>query len=444
MRIWGPLVIGTALLLCSKLAVGQQPSVDANPDVAAEIQSLRSEVLELRRQVGSGLTAPQDLLPPPVDPQRILGTEAVRRGEFRGAFVIPDTDVSLRIGGYLRGDAMYDTGFVASGIQLFPATVALDGSALAARRGRTQLTGSQSRLNFDAQAKTDVGQLRGFIELDFLKDDTDPRMRHAFGEWRGENWGLIGGQTWSTFMDPGSLPSVIPETTAVGAIFSRQPQFRLTHRWNECTSFSIAIEQPVSNDFTVPNPVTDQRLERWPDVVARLRLARNEVGTLQIASLVRGIGFAEASDEEHFVTGWGVSITARRQLFSGPDNVRVGVVGGHGIGSYLTGLRGDLSAAAPDLDGFQTLGAIGSYGAYQHHWSEEFKSNLYYGYSHVESTPLMPNIAGKKHQNTGVNLIWSPRPTFGIGIEYTYVIREVRDGTTGDNHRVQFAIQFGP
>jgi len=165
MRIWGPLVIGTALLLCSKLAVGQQPSVDANPDVAAEIQSLRSEVLELRRQVGSGLTAPQDLLPPPVDPQRILGTEAVRRGEFRGAFVIPDTDVSLRIGGYLRGDAMYDTGFVASGIQLFPATVALDGSALAARRGRTQLTGSQSRLNFDAQAKTDVGQLRGFIEL---------------------------------------------------------------------------------------------------------------------------------------------------------------------------------------------------------------------------------------------------------------------------------------
>jgi hypothetical protein len=432
------------LLLCSKLAVGQQSIADTGPDVVAETPSLQSEVLELRREVESSFTAPRDLLPPPVDPQRILGTEAVRRGEFRGAFVIPGTDVSLRIGGYLRADAIYDTGFVASGIQLFPATVAIDGSALAARRGRTQLSGSQSRLNFDAQAKTDFGQLRGFIELDFLKDGSDPRMRHAFGEWRGENWDLIGGQTWTTFMDPGALPSVIPETTAAGAIFSRQPQFRLTRRWNECASFAIAIEQAVSNDFTLPNPLSDQRLERWPDFVARFRLVRKEVGTLQIASLVRGIGFVEASNEEHFVTGWGASITMRRQVFSGPDNIRAGVAGGHGIGSYLTGLRGDLSAAAPDLDGFRTLGAIGTYGAYQHFWSEEFRSSLYYGYTHVESTPLMPDTTGTQNQNTGVNLIWSPRPTFGIGIEYTYVIREVRDGTTGDNHRVQFAIQFGP
>jgi len=439
--IW---VQGLVVILLGAAPVhSQQAPLGSVDDVAGEIQELRNEIADLRNQIGRQATAATDLLPPPVDPQRLLWDDVVRAGNFRGAVLLPGTDISLRIDGYARGDVMYDTGFVGTGIQLFPTSIALDGSPQALRRGQTQLTGSQSRLSFDAQAKTDIGRLRGYVELDFLKDNTDPRLRHVFGEWKGEYDELLGGQTWSTFMDPAALPSVIPETTAAGAIFRRQPQFRYTRRITQGTSLAVAVENPLSTDFTLPDPATDARLARWPDFVARIRFEDPELGAIQLASLVRGIGYEDALGDEHFQTGWGVSMTGRLQV-ANMDNIRGGVAGGQGVGGYLAGLGGDLSAAGPDTDGFHTLGTIGVYLALQHFWTEHFRSTAYYGYSHVASTPLMPLTAGKDIHNGGINLMWSPRAGFGVGIEYAYGLREVRDGTSGDNHRIQFGVQFGP
>ena len=72
------------------------------------------------------------------------------------------------------------------------------------------------------------------------------------------------------------------------------------------------------------------------------------------------------------------------------------------------------------------------------------QSSFYYGYSDAESTPLMAATAADTIHNGGANLIWSARSGVGVGVEYAYAIREVRSGANGDNHRVQFAIQFGP
>ena len=263
------------------------------------------------------------------------------------------------------------------------------------------------------------------------------------GEWKFEDYDLIGGQTWSTFMDPATLPQALPETAQPGAIFRRQGLFRLTHRICDGLSMALALEDPSSDDFTFPDPVNDQPLERWPDFVSTLRLVDKEVGTIQIASLVRSIGFEDALGNETLRTGWGVALTSRLQL-SGKDNLRMGVTGGRGIGAYMLGLAAEQSAAGPDVDGFRTLGAVGAYVSLQHFFTEEIRTNMYYGLAHVESTPLMAATAGRELQNAAVNMIWSPRPGFGLGLEYNYNWRQVRNQTTGDNHRVQFTVQFGP
>ena len=427
----------------ASIAWSQPPDSISTVDPTGEIELLRSEVEELRRQIRTRTVQSTELAPPPVDPARFNSDSVVRAGDFRGAILLPGTDVSLRIDGYARLDSVYDTGFVGSGIRLFPATIALDGSPLAQRRGKTTLTGGQSRLSFDAQAKTELGLLRGYIELDFLKDDTDLRLRHIFGELRAGEFEVLGGQTWSTFMDPETLPQIVAISAPVGAIFRRPPLLRLTRKFSEGLSGAIAIEDPATRDFTLPDPDNDQFLQRWPDFVARMRLVNQDRCAFQVASLVRGIGFEEIAGRERLRTGWGLSATGRINLNDGND-IRMGVAGGRGIGSYLSGIALDFSAAGPDVGGFRTLGAIGAFGALQHHWTERWQSNLYYGYSNVESTPLMPSIAGDTTHNGGVNLIWSPRPGCGVGLEYTYGLREVRSGITGDNHRIQFAIQFGP
>ncbi len=428
-----------AVLPVITAAGSAQPRLHAQETVTSEeFERLQRELFELRRQVESREVPSSELLAPPVDPQRII-----RTGDFHGAFLIPGTDVSLRIGGYARVDSLYDSGFVATGIQLFPSSIALDGSPLAGRRGQTKITGSQSRLNFDAQAETDVGRLRGFVELDFLQNDVNPRLRHAFGQWEVGETTLIGGQTWSTFMDPASLPFVVPETTAVGAIFRRQGMLRVQHQWNDCTSLALALEAPTDSDYTLPTPTTDQVFGRYPDLIARVRFSDCRSRTLQVASLVRGIGFEDAMGRETERVGWGLAVTGRVDAGE-RDNVRFGATGGEGIGSYIAGFGTDQSAAGPDIDGYRTLGAVGAYAAYQHFWCEDWFSNTYYGYSQVHSTRLMPVTAAKRTENVGLNLIWSPRSTFGIGLEYTYAIREVRDGISGDNHRIQFTVQFGP
>lgn len=444
---WRSVVLFTtacyALVFANGRAQAQEALANTASPTVSEIESLRSEVAQLREQMQERTITSDQLLPPPIDPQRLLRYDAVRAASTRGAFFLPGTDVYFRIDGYARGDFIYDTGFVGSGIQLFPSTIALDGSPEAQRRGQTQLTGSQSRLSFDGQANSDIGHLRGYVELDFLKDGTDPRLRHVYGEWDVGDQNLIGGQTWSTFMDPAALPGTIAETSAAGVIFRRTPQFRFTQTLSDLLNYSVAIEDPLSNDFTLPDPMTDGVLERWPDFVARFRIADKDVGSFQIASLVRGIGYEDTLGDEHLRTGWGVSATGKL-LLRERDSVGMGVAGGRGIGAYLAGLGLNFSAAGPDANGFRTLDAIGAFATCKHYWSERYHSNVFYGFSTVGSTPLMPATAAKNIHNGGVNLIWSPRPGFGVGIEYNYGFREVRNGETADNHRIQMGIQFGP
>ena len=434
--VWG--ILGVPLAR-QGLAQDSDANIRFSPTENAYVEELRLEVEELRRLVAERNVSTQDLLEPPIDPQRL-----VHAGDSRGAILLPGTDVSLRIGGYARGEMIYDTGYVAAGTLLVPGTVALDGSPLAQRRGQTTLTANHSRLNFDAQTSTDFGKLRGFIEFDFYAPQaTEPRLRHAYGEWKFDNdFELIAGQTWSTFMDPATLPQALPETAQPGSIFVRQGLFRVTHHVNDSVNLAFALENPGSFDFTLPDPINDQPLQRWPDFVSRIQFASNDIGTFQIASLVRGIGYEDQFGDEHLRTGWGVALTSRVQLTE-KDNLRMGVTGGEGIGGYMLGLAATQSAAAPDLDGFRTLGATGAYISLQHFFSDEFRTNMYYGLTRVESTPLMPSTAARDLQNAAVNLIWSPRPGFGAGIEYNYNWREVRDLTTGDNHRIQFTIQFG-
>lgn len=294
-------------------------------------------------------------------------------------------------------------------------------------------------MSFDAQApNTEIGILRGYVEFYFLGAN-DLRLRHAFGEW--EN--LLGGQTWSTFMDPAALPQSIGDMTVAGGLFRRPAQFRYTIPLLDCLSAAVAVEEPVSTDFVVLDPANDVRLERWPNFVANLRYAQPGCASIQIAALVRDIGFEDAGGIEHHRTGGGLSATANVTTW-GNDNIRLGLVGGQGIGSFIFGAVTDQTAAGPDGGLFRTYDNIGTYASYQHFWSPRWSSNIAYGYALADAPPDLPATAARKTQNTWLNLIWAPRPNFGIGIEYHYAVREVRDGTSGDNHRVQFSIQFGP
>ena len=103
-----------------------------------------------------------------------------------------------------------------------------------------------SRFNLGVDSVTDNGNKMGaLVEMDFFggalgnQNATNTygvTLRHAYMYWN--NW--LAGQTWSNFMDPGSIPEAADFVGPTdGVIFVRQAQIRYTKG-----GFSVALENP--------------------------------------------------------------------------------------------------------------------------------------------------------------------------------------------------------
>jgi hypothetical protein len=172
-------------------------------------------------------------------------------GSFPNSFLIPGTNTSLRIGGFVKLDTWYDfsvhadtpapgggaTGMNVGGIALGDNK---PGSSAADRQqhsfhGRAAFSAAESRFNFESRTPTAWGEVKTFLEADFEQpsgltassgvrtnsDSLSPRLRQAYGTFGP--W--LFGQTFPLFSDgiaspetldfagPGSLagPLRIPE-----------------------------------------------------------------------------------------------------------------------------------------------------------------------------------------------------------------------------------------
>ena len=71
--------------------------------------------------------------------------------------------------------------------------------------GYVNFNAKETRFNFDVRSPTPVGNVRGFIEVDFYGSESTLHMRHAYGVIGN----FLAGQTWSTFMDITARPVTI-------------------------------------------------------------------------------------------------------------------------------------------------------------------------------------------------------------------------------------------
>src|SRR5215472_4323870 len=142
----------------------------------------------------------------------VAATGLLSEGEFPGSFKLPGTNTSLGFHGYAKLDIIRDLNAFQGDSVSFPA-IPLDGTAAARRQGATRLHACQSRFNIETRTPTEFGTLRTLIEGDFFgvggntftSNSSAFRIRHAYGELGP----VLGGQTWSNFMDPQSSPESI-------------------------------------------------------------------------------------------------------------------------------------------------------------------------------------------------------------------------------------------
>ncbi|MGB5513721.1 MAG: hypothetical protein WBP36_04295, partial [Thermoanaerobaculia bacterium] len=107
--------------------------------------------------------------------------------EFPGSFPIPGTNMSAKIGGYVRlglVDSLDPIGsddrFIVGSIPVGEPTPGVDNEGFT-------ISAKRSRVNLDMRMDSSVGTFRAFIEGDFAAevDGTDTyRLRHAFGQYK--------------------------------------------------------------------------------------------------------------------------------------------------------------------------------------------------------------------------------------------------------------------
>jgi hypothetical protein len=417
-----------------------------------QIGRLQRRLGEVER--GTRLAAPPSTTLAPPDPrlqslerrvdelqkaQAETAARTVSEGSFPGSFKIPGSDASIKLGGYVKADLIYDFDDIGSEDLFVTNSIRTEGKN---RQGRTRLHARQTRLNVDVRKPSEWGPARAFVEGDFfggggnqnVSNSTSFRIRHAFAELGR----LTAGQTWSTFMDLSVVPDTLDFEGPNSELFVRQGQFRWTETLAPGLTVAFAVENP-EGDFANDGGLN---LDRLPDGIVRLRWEQ-DWGHLQTAFLARELRFDDGENEDSEF-GYGLTLSGSLKVpFLHPkDKLAFQVNYGDGIGRYITDLGGGGFDARVDNGRLDTVQAFGVMVQGQHWWADNWRSTLAYGYLTVDNAGGAPGNTLETSHYVAANLVWSPISNVDIGIEYLFGYLETENDRSGAANRIQAAVTW--
>ncbi|WP_246065480.1 DcaP family trimeric outer membrane transporter [Hydrocarboniclastica marina] len=278
------------------------------------------------------------------------------------------------------------------------------------------LTARESRFAFGTSTEDVAGHtLETYLEMDFNDDmesngnelvsnSYNPRLRQAYGSWNG--W--TAGQTYTTFTDLAVLPEIMNQGKMAAFIYVTQPQVRYTMA-APGGSLMMALENPEDGISSIDaDEYDDQSL---PDFVARYNL-RNSYGMYSVSGMARRL---EVDDDE---TWAGAASIAARVPTIGRDNVRLQYSYG-ALGRYMGLLTyPDVQLEDQAADEAKAFVSQGLTAAYQHFWTEAWRSNLVG--SHTEAVSDGSGLGVEASTSVHASLVWSPHAKMSYGLEYAH------------------------
>lgn len=438
-----PRLTTTALALAAALAAPH-----ALADTQDELKMLKAQIEALQKSLAN-LEQKQARIETQVAP-----ANAVTAGATKGSFKLPGSDTSVKFGGYVKVDAIYSSRSAGANSQadlvLVPGQIPV-GNAAANEKGQFKLHARQTRLNVGTHTPTSWGDLTTYVEVDFfgadgnevISNSNNLRARHAFASFGG----LTVGQTWSTFMDPASLPETLDFGGPVGETFVRQGLVRWNQKFDG-GGWTVALENPESylsrrnSNGTYTTLLPDD--DRVPDIVAKLDF-NTRVGRFAVAGMARNIRVDTAAINATAVAAdddvWGGALALYGSIPTvGKDTFNILLTGGNALGRYMG--QAVFTDASIDANGKIDLNPQwGTILSYRHYWSETLRSTL--ALSAAESNnPSTAGSMNKSSRTAHLNLLWSPVPAATLGVEFIHGSLEKESGLKGTLNRLQASAQY--
>ena len=382
-------------------------------------------------------------------------------GSFPGSFLVPGTNTSIKIGGFVKIVGIYDMD-ARNGDTIAIDAIPLHGSTASTLKGATRFHARQSNVSFDTRTPTAYGDLTTFVLVDMFGQNTsesqnqsvtqNTRLVYAYGTLGP----LLAGQWVSLFADTDAIVESVDPTGFIGnmdGLSNREPQFRYTFAAPGGFSAAVSIENPEAEGITQAGTAfTTSSLggvDRYPDVLARVRLDQ-AWGHIAVSAMWREMKVEAVGIPRESKASYAGQVSGHLNTF-GKDALKWTVAAGRAPGHYLTSL-GRTSGA----DGLELNTATGAVDApyaytanvgYTHWWTGALRSSLDVGYGHNSDSIAVITATGAaasdKRQTGGrANLIWSPVPQVDLGLEYDYAHRVVASGNSGNLHRLEIESVF--
>lgn len=353
----------------------------------------------------------------------------VTTGDFPGSIRVPGTGVSVRLGGFVRTDFIHDIDSLGVPDVVSHVTIPTDDSP-ASGRSQTRLSARNSRINFDVRGTSAWGELRAFIEADFLGGGAaltsgySFQLRHAAAQWGH----LYVGQWWSALVDTAALPE--GANAPLGAPTLRQPGIRWGHNFTDRWRMVIAVESPVGD---ISNASPALTADSVPDFVGYLQFRTTNI-KIRASGVLRRL---ETNDDTVFAGGGGLSGRIELPILGPHDHLSFQGQFGSALSRYYLPLAGaGLDAVVNPQGRIHPIGVRAGYVALQHWWDQRWRSTVVASMLDLR----LPDAAEPNTLDGGqyyaANLYWSPidRATFGVDI--VYARRTNADSVRGSGVRI--------
>ncbi len=411
--------------------------------------------------------------------RRATPAAAVEVGNGPRSWKLPGTNTSMQIGGFAHLHTVWDFSGGGAGQQLVlpgavpspvnPAAFAISGTPFDNRfnGGHVRLNAAFSRVFITTSTPTDWGELRTWIETDFLGTSSQIlRLRAAYGSLGP----VAAGQMDSLFRNPWAEADTIDPGGVPGTPGGRVPSITYSHNFGSGWVAHVGIEDPFdANDHAnCPaaggaagacsfNPVLNGAGQRFPELVIALEHNWGN-GRAKIAGLFKQLeadtgGIAPAGADKTF--GWGVSAAVAINV---RDNVLVALDGfiGEGVGRQAasSGFFDAVFVRAPGVTGgsLRSIWTMGGSFWVQYRATPTIRFNAAYSYAISEADNETLGTKGeRKGSLTGINhyvwsafgsAIWSPIPLVDFGLEYAYLFDGVYNSANAYSSRVSLGFRY--
>jgi hypothetical protein len=392
---------------------------------------------------------------PPVDSQKTLydPSNSIFDPNFPGVWHLPGTTAAMKVGGYVNLALVNNIDPLVARDRFIVGTIPTSGQSDPNASRGTSVSANQTRFNIEVREHAEHGQLRAFIEGDFLGDigDADAfRLRHAYGQYR---W-LLAGQTWSALSNVEALPEQVDFEGINGAILRRQPQLRFFPSIGEQFSLVISAEDP---ETAVESGIGDSGIADIVVSVDKLPLTRSRNWNYKVGVIFRDLrGKVDASDTSPLqrTTGWGLTTSGRlaSPIWGESDDIAWQVSYGRGIGSYLNDLNevGGGDAVFDPSGNLRPLPVFAGFVSYQHEWDNKWlnslpglwRSNINFSWIDVSNYDFQAGSAYNSTLYTSANLIYFPVQNARIGLEFLWGQRKDKDQSRGNAAQIQLSTRF--